>query len=65
MKCPRCSNGFIEEMEVPPQQFFSDEFTDDGCLETVSSIQEEILKTISLEVLCDKVKFHFLSMFLL
>ena len=52
-------------MEVPPQQFFSDEFTDDGSLETVSSIQEEILKTISLEVLCDKVKFHFLSMFLL
>ena len=39
-KCPRCNSGFIEEMELPPQQSFSDESSDEGDAEMVTSIGE-------------------------
>jgi len=39
-KCPRCNSGFIEELELQPQNSFSDESSDGDDVEMVTSIGE-------------------------
>ncbi|XP_046635129.1 E3 ubiquitin-protein ligase RNF115-like [Daphnia pulicaria] len=45
-KCPRCNSGFIEEMELPTQQSFSDESSDEGDAEMVTSIGELLSQSL-------------------
>lgn len=45
-KCPRCNSGFIEELELLPQNSFSDESSDGDDVEMVTSIGELLSQSI-------------------